>query len=383
MKGIILILIVDVVLLTVLFGSRAFCRYVCPYGLLLKFFHVLAPFRIVKAAACEDCGACTQSCPAGVPIKLEVDRFGLIHDLNCMNCGDCVSSCPSGVLSLKPTRRAYMRPLAGGTKRFPMRPWVDATLVAFVVAGLFAYRGREFGDFLSAGFGLVVGGLVVATVSPSRLLPRPLARRTLRYRVPLGIVSTFLVVGLVVQLLGVRSIDIVDASLERGEFSRAVRALEQGRRSYDSLKGFVLYLDDFDDRVADRVPAMKARADQAAATGKWADAEVLCRAILLAKPSRFGTWGDLGTALFWQGDYWGAASCYTEVLRHDPDDLVALYHLALTRIQLGQRVEAVDLVLQILSIDDVGTSQALIRENPLFQLLRVDQRYVRVMSLYD
>jgi polyferredoxin len=180
MKGIILILIVDVVLLTVLFGSRAFCRYVCPYGLLLKFFHVLAPFRIVKAAACEDCGACTQSCPAGVPIKLEVDRFGLIHDLNCMNCGDCVSSCPSGVLSLKPTRRAYMRPLAGGTKRFPMRPWVDATLVAFVVAGLFAYRGREFGDFLSAGFGLVVGGLVVATVSPSRLLPRPLSRRTLR-----------------------------------------------------------------------------------------------------------------------------------------------------------------------------------------------------------
>ena len=30
LKGVVLILVVDVVVLTVLFGSRAFCRYVCP-----------------------------------------------------------------------------------------------------------------------------------------------------------------------------------------------------------------------------------------------------------------------------------------------------------------------------------------------------------------
>jgi hypothetical protein len=103
----------------------------------------------------------------------------------------------------------------------------------------------------------------------------------------------------------------------------------------------------------------------------------------LAKPSRVGTWGFLGTARLWQGGYWGAPSSYTIFLSQDPDEQVARYHQAITTIHLGQRVEAVDLVLQILSIDDVGTSQALIRENPLFQLLRVDQRYVRVMSLYD
>jgi polyferredoxin len=35
-KGSILMLVVDAVALTLVFGKRAFCRYVCPYGLLLR-----------------------------------------------------------------------------------------------------------------------------------------------------------------------------------------------------------------------------------------------------------------------------------------------------------------------------------------------------------
>jgi polyferredoxin len=78
-KGVLLILLIDVVVLTLLFGSRAFCRYICPYGLFLKCFHVLSPTRIVKNRDCSGCGSCSSACPTGVPIKYEIERFGVIR----------------------------------------------------------------------------------------------------------------------------------------------------------------------------------------------------------------------------------------------------------------------------------------------------------------
>lgn len=51
-KGVLLMLFVDVLVLTALFGSRAFCRLVCPYGLSLKFLHVASPVRVVAAGEC-------------------------------------------------------------------------------------------------------------------------------------------------------------------------------------------------------------------------------------------------------------------------------------------------------------------------------------------
>jgi polyferredoxin len=382
-KGVLLILLVDVVVLTLLFGSRAFCRYLCPYGLSLKFFHALAPLRVVKRGTCSDCGACAPACPAGVPIKFEIDRFGVIHDLNCMNCGDCVAACPSGALAMRLTKRAYARTLVTGLRLSPQRWWVDVTLLVFTVAGLVVYRGREFGDFLSAGLGLVVGGAVIVAVDPRRLAPLSLARRLRRYRAITVAVAAYLTIGLLGQAVGVAALRNADAAFEREDFHRVAHEYARGRRAHDALKAFVPYLDNFDDRARGRAPTLKAAADSAASVGRWRDAEMLCRAVLAADNTRIGVHGDLGTALFNQGRFWDAARCYLEVLRYDPNDLVALYHLAMTRIQLGQRDEAVQIVQKILSIDNVGNALDLIRSNPIFRLLNNDPRYSRVMSLYQ
>jgi len=70
------------------------------------------------------------------------------------------------------------------------------------------------------------------------------------------------------------------------------------------------------------------------------------------------------------------------LLQVDPHDQVALYHLAMTRIELGQYAAAVSLVEQIFSEDTVGNTVNLIRNNPLFRLLESDARYRRIMALY-
>jgi tetratricopeptide (TPR) repeat protein len=117
--------------------------------------------------------------------------------------------------------------------------------------------------------------------------------------------------------------------------------------------------------------------------GEWRDAEFAYRAILALDSDLVWARGNLGTALFKQGRYWDAAACYLLVLEHDPNDLVALYHLAMTRIQLRQLDDAVDIVERILVGDTVGNAVDLIKDNPLFQLLNQHPGYRRVMAVYQ
>ena len=113
----------------------------------------------------------------------------------------------------------------------------------------------------------------------------------------------------------------------------------------------------------------------------WSDAETLYRAALLVDQDIPRVHGDLGTALLKQARFLEASQCYLKVLDYDPDDLVALYHLAMTSIQLGQRSAAADLVQRILEIDTVGNAYHLINENPLFLLLEDQPTYRAAMTL--
>jgi polyferredoxin len=383
-KGVLLILFVDVVVLTVLFGSRAFCRYVCPYGLFLKFFHALSPTRVIKTGDCAGCNGCSSSCPTGVPIKYEISTFGVIGDLNCMNCGDCVANCPQGVLTIRPTKRAYHRAFISTLRLTPQRLWVDFVLLAFAVVGLFVFRGREYGDFLSAGMGLTVGAVVVSAIRPQTFARTGyLAGRRTTHRMLMTVLAGYFVIGLFGQALAVHFVRAADASLTRGDCAAVERSLRAGRRVADATRFANFYLDNFEEQAAERVPVLKRAADDAMRRSQWHAAELLCRATLAADESQIGVHGNLGTALFRQERYWEAAGSYLVVLRYDPNDLVALYHLAMTRIELGQKEAAVDIVGKILSIDKVGNASRLVVNNPLFGLLNDDVRYRRMMSLYQ
>ena len=70
-------------LLLGLIVSRPFCRYVCPYGVLLRFFAMFAVRKPqITASSCINCKLCEQGCPNGAiippetPISPDVQKHG-------------------------------------------------------------------------------------------------------------------------------------------------------------------------------------------------------------------------------------------------------------------------------------------------------------------
>ena len=70
--------------------SRPFCRYVCPYGILLGLVSKLVLVFKMKNLNkwCKKCTICQKNCPVGAVQK------GVINEAECIRCGECVEKCP-------------------------------------------------------------------------------------------------------------------------------------------------------------------------------------------------------------------------------------------------------------------------------------------------
>lgn len=61
--------------------SRPFCRYICPYGALLRFFAIFAVKQpVVTTETCINCRLCEQGCPNGAIIPPENDDSTEAHE---------------------------------------------------------------------------------------------------------------------------------------------------------------------------------------------------------------------------------------------------------------------------------------------------------------
>lgn len=73
---------------------RVFCRYLCPYGVLLGVISLVAlRKRQIDADACEGCKKCMQQCPVQA---IRIDRAAKISSLSnyqCVQCGRCSNIC--------------------------------------------------------------------------------------------------------------------------------------------------------------------------------------------------------------------------------------------------------------------------------------------------
>lgn len=90
---------------TLMQGSRSFCRYYCPMGVLgavgtkiknwLKYpsLHLEA-----ESEKCIKCGKCSKNCPMGLDVK-EMVLAEDMRSVDCILCGECVSNCPKEVIS--------------------------------------------------------------------------------------------------------------------------------------------------------------------------------------------------------------------------------------------------------------------------------------------
>lgn len=93
-----LFLLFDAFLLIYLMGSRAFCRYICPWAPMLAFFDNVSVWRIRKVRKCLGCMSCTRSCTMGIQVHEEIAQHAAVVNTNCIRCFACTNACQNGTL---------------------------------------------------------------------------------------------------------------------------------------------------------------------------------------------------------------------------------------------------------------------------------------------
>jgi polyferredoxin len=93
-----------VLVVAAVFVSRAWCRYLCPWGYLMGCISRVSRLRVAAAGSCENCGLCQKLCSVeaiqGQDVKID----------QCQFCLACVDRCPSGNLEVIDTWRRFPTP---------------------------------------------------------------------------------------------------------------------------------------------------------------------------------------------------------------------------------------------------------------------------------
>jgi polyferredoxin len=88
-----------VVLAMALHDQRAFCKYLCPTGFILRWTSRPALLHVsARAEVCTECNACTTVCPMDIPVTERVRMGTSIGKGDCILCQRCIEGCPSGAL---------------------------------------------------------------------------------------------------------------------------------------------------------------------------------------------------------------------------------------------------------------------------------------------
>lgn len=79
-------------------GTRIWCKYFCPQGLLISLISRVGRYALLKDnSLCAGCGTCNSHCHMAIDISggPEINRTG-----DCVGCGVCVEVCPHQALSM-------------------------------------------------------------------------------------------------------------------------------------------------------------------------------------------------------------------------------------------------------------------------------------------
>ncbi len=117
------------ILLALRYEQRAFCRFVCPVGLMSGLYAMLSPLGLRANGNVCRAGCATQSCRAAPNCKLYEYPRTMDSNRYCVLCGDCVSACLHD--SLKMILRAPTREVAEIRK-----PVVGEAFFAVLLLGL-------------------------------------------------------------------------------------------------------------------------------------------------------------------------------------------------------------------------------------------------------
>jgi len=86
-------------LLLGIFVPRPFCRFACPYGVLLGFFSKIGlRRRQIDSESCFACIQCTKTCPVQAITAVGKNQAVKVADFHCIQCGRCDGTCTGDAL---------------------------------------------------------------------------------------------------------------------------------------------------------------------------------------------------------------------------------------------------------------------------------------------
>jgi len=158
------------------FGRRAWCRYLCPIGALLKVFSSvsLGKVRLVNDE-CIGCGKCNRSCVMEVDVMGELKAHGEVRSLDCIRCLKCTDECPNGAIAFSLSRKeasisadAATRAERSSLKRRKLSTfdviitvlWVSVTLT-LALSGVRQNASQAIKSLMTPGLLVVIYGLVL------------------------------------------------------------------------------------------------------------------------------------------------------------------------------------------------------------------------------
>lgn len=133
------------VLLVGMFIARPYCRFICPYGVLLGWMSRFSRWSItICPAECTSCGLCVEACPFGAIHKIAPEDPDakkddcMISKSACFSCGRCFAHCPKEFLRVKKTGNLFHTNLLKYLKRkYDMPKWLPKTAVGLSAAAGF------------------------------------------------------------------------------------------------------------------------------------------------------------------------------------------------------------------------------------------------------
>jgi len=157
------------------FGRRAWCRYLCPIGALLKILSSVGVGKIrLVSNECIGCGKCNQVCDMQVDVLGELRTYGEVRSLNCIRCLKCTNACSNGAIAFSIWRKdvslsadASIRSEQNSLKRRKISAfdvtivslWIGVTLI-FTLANVSQNAPMEIKVFMTAGLLLIIYGIV-------------------------------------------------------------------------------------------------------------------------------------------------------------------------------------------------------------------------------
>jgi len=157
-------------------GPRAWCRYLCPIGALLKIFGKVSLGKVrLVSDDCIACGKCNRSCDMQVDVMGELKAYGEVRNSDCICCLKCTDECPEEAIafilsreeaSLSENASARIERVSGKRRRLSAFDvviavlWVSVTAV-LSFAGVSKNAPMEIKVFMSVGLLLVIYSLVL------------------------------------------------------------------------------------------------------------------------------------------------------------------------------------------------------------------------------